>query len=132
MGARSMHTGSYRSRRRTGCICPCCGGHSLKAVGRGQEAVESYRAAAARRPDFGDAYWSLANLKTYRFDPQEIERMQAVEAAPGTQFVDRYHLCFALGKAFEDRVITRPLGAITSAATLLNQVTTNTYIGYVK
>ncbi|MBV8865000.1 MAG: tetratricopeptide repeat protein, partial [Acidobacteriaceae bacterium] len=42
-------------------------GHSLKAVGRQKEATESYQAAAAARPSFGDAYWSLANLKTYRF-----------------------------------------------------------------
>ena len=78
-------------------------GNSLKAVGRGQEAIDSYRAAAAVRPDFGDAYWSLANLKTYRFETQEIEHMQATEAAAATHLIDRYHLCFALGKALEDR-----------------------------
>ena len=42
-------------------------GHALKTVGRTPEAIDAYRAAAAARPDFGDAYWSLANLKTYRF-----------------------------------------------------------------
>jgi tetratricopeptide (TPR) repeat protein len=78
-------------------------GNSLKAVGRQREAIESYRAAAAARPSFGDAYWSLANLKTYRFTAQEIERMCAEEAAPATQLADRYHLCFSLGKALEDR-----------------------------
>jgi len=78
-------------------------GHCLKTLGRQQEAIEAYRAAAAARADFGDAYWSLANLKTYRFTEEEIERMQGVEAAPGTQLADRYHLCFALGKAYEDR-----------------------------
>ena len=76
--------------------------HSFKALGRRQEAIESYRAAAAVRPSFGDAYWSLANLKTYRFEPDEISRMRAEEAAESTALVDRYHLCFALGKAFED------------------------------
>jgi tetratricopeptide (TPR) repeat protein len=76
--------------------------HSLKALGRQQEAIESYRAAAAARPAYGDAYWSLANLKTYRFEAQEIARMRADEAAPATAPVDRYHLCFALGKAMED------------------------------
>jgi tetratricopeptide (TPR) repeat protein len=76
--------------------------HSLKALGRQQGAIESYRAAAAARPAYGDAYWSLANLKTYRFDSQEISRMRADEAAPATAPVDRYHLCFALGKAMED------------------------------
>jgi len=78
-------------------------GHSLKGVGRQMEAIESYHSAAAIRPSFGDAYWSLANLKTYRFSEDEIARMRAAEAAPGTQNVDRYHLCFALGKAYEDR-----------------------------
>jgi tetratricopeptide (TPR) repeat protein len=77
--------------------------HSFKALGRQQESIEAYRAAAAVRPNFGDAYWSLANLKTYRFTDDEIARMRAGEAAPGTPLVDRFHLCFALGKAFEDR-----------------------------
>ncbi len=77
--------------------------HSLKTLGRQQEAVEAYRASAAARPNYGDAYWSLANLKTYRFTDSEIERMRAEESHRGTQPVDRYHLCFALGKAFEDR-----------------------------
>jgi predicted Zn-dependent protease len=77
--------------------------HALKTVGRVSEAIDSYRAAAAKRPDFGDAYWSLANLKMYRFTDQEIERMQAEEASPTVAPVDRYHLCFALGKALEDR-----------------------------
>jgi tetratricopeptide (TPR) repeat protein len=78
-------------------------GHSLKTVGRQKEATESYQAAAAARPSFGDAYWSLANLKTYRFSQDEIARMRAEEAAPAADPVDRYHLCFALGKALEDR-----------------------------
>jgi tetratricopeptide (TPR) repeat protein len=76
--------------------------HSHKALGRQMEAVEAYRAAAEARPGYGDAYWSLANLKTYRFGDEEIARMRADEAAPSTAPIDRYHLCFALGKAFED------------------------------
>src|SRR5712664_2266066 len=77
--------------------------HVLKTLGRQQQAIESYRAAAAARPSFGDAYWSLANLKTYRFSDDEIVRMRAEEAEAATALVDRYHLCFALGKALEDR-----------------------------
>ncbi len=77
-------------------------GHALKTVGLVPEAIQSYRAAAQARPNFGDAYWSLANLKLYRFTDDEIARMRAEEAAPTTGLVDRYHLCFALGKAFED------------------------------
>src|SRR5262249_46922352 len=55
------------------------------------------------RPSFGDAWWSLANLKTYRFSQNEIVTMRAEEAAPAADAIDRYHLCFALGKALEDR-----------------------------
>jgi tetratricopeptide (TPR) repeat protein len=77
--------------------------HAQKTIGRTEEAVTSYRQAFASRPDFGDAYWSLANLKTYRFEEGEIAQMRAAESAPATGSVDRYHLCFALGKASEDR-----------------------------
>jgi tetratricopeptide (TPR) repeat protein len=77
-------------------------GHGLKTLGRQQEAIEAYRAAATVNPRFGDAYWSLANLKTYRFEPAELDRMRAAEADPVTTLVDRFHLCFALGKALED------------------------------
>ena len=77
--------------------------HALKTLGRTQEAIESYRAAADARPYFGEAYWSLANLKTYRFTDDELLRMRRDEAAADVKLVDRYHLCFALGKALEDR-----------------------------
>ena len=56
-------------------------GHALKTIDQVPDAIESYRAAASARPDFGDAYWSLANLKTYRFDDAEIARMQGAEQA---------------------------------------------------
>lgn len=78
-------------------------GHALKTIGRYDEAIESYHGALDARPAFGDAWWSLANLKTYRFPQPEIEAMKALVQSPDTGLVDRYHLCFALGKAFEDR-----------------------------
>ncbi len=78
-------------------------GHALKTIGQQSEAIEAYSQAYKIRPDFGDAYWSLANLKTYKFDEAQIAAMRAQEAAPSTQLADRYHLCFALGKALEDR-----------------------------
>ncbi len=77
-------------------------GHALKTISQVPGAIASYRAAAAARPGFGDAYWSLANLKTYRFTDAEIAAMQAAEATSRTLEDDRIHLCFALGKAFED------------------------------
>jgi len=78
-------------------------GHALRSTGRTAEAIEAYRRAAALRPDFGDAYWSLANLKTYRFDDAELTRLREALARADLGAVDRYHLCFALGKALEDR-----------------------------
>ena len=77
--------------------------HAQKTLGLQREAIESYRTAAACRPGYGDAYWSLANLKTYRFPDTEFAQMHAAEDAAATLLEDRYHLCFALGKAHEDR-----------------------------
>jgi tetratricopeptide (TPR) repeat protein len=77
--------------------------HAQKTLGRSPEAIASYRKAAALRPEFGDAYWSLANLKTYRFPDSELGQIRTALAAPATGAVDRYHLCFALAKALEDR-----------------------------
>jgi tetratricopeptide (TPR) repeat protein len=77
-------------------------GHAHKTLGQQPQAIAEYRAAAAVRAEFGEAWWSLANLKTYRFSAAEIEAMRAAERAPGTAAVDRQHLCFALGKAYED------------------------------
>jgi tetratricopeptide (TPR) repeat protein len=77
--------------------------HALKTLGKQQPAIDSYRAAIGVRPSYGDAYWSLANLKTYRFLDEEIAQMRAQEATPDTAPEDRFHLCFALGKALEDR-----------------------------
>jgi tetratricopeptide (TPR) repeat protein len=77
-------------------------GHSLKAVGRQSEAIAAYRAAASARPAFGDAWWSLANLKTWHFAPEDVACMRAEEESLATANVDRLHLCFALGKALGD------------------------------
>ena len=78
-------------------------GHALKTQGRRDEAERAYREAARQRVNFGDAYWSLANLKTYRFADEQLATMREQVDARRTPFVDRYHLCFALGKALEDR-----------------------------
>jgi tetratricopeptide (TPR) repeat protein len=78
-------------------------GHSLKALGRTDEAVRAYRDATRGQTDVGDAFWSLANLKTYHFSDHEVARMRGLEALPSPGLPDRAHLCFALGKALEDR-----------------------------
>lgn len=78
-------------------------GHALKTIGEQDDAIDSYRRVVHIKPDFGDAFWSLANLKTYRFNDDEIEHMKHYESRNNTALYDRFHLCFALGKAFEDR-----------------------------
>jgi tetratricopeptide (TPR) repeat protein len=78
-------------------------GHALKTKGDSAGAIAAYHRAIEARADFGEAYWSLANMKTYRFTDFELQRMRQYEAQPYLQQADRYHLCFALGKALEDR-----------------------------
>ena len=78
-------------------------GHAYKAQGEFDAAVDAYHAACADKPDYGDAYWSLANTKTYSFDDDELARMHSRESSPKVSSDDRVHLCFAIGKALEDR-----------------------------
>jgi len=78
-------------------------GHALKTEGRTEEAIDAYMGATAERPDFGDAWWSLANLKTYRFSDASIEVMRARLDDGSTVEFDRIHIAFALGKALEDK-----------------------------
>ena len=78
-------------------------GHMLKTVGRTDDGIAAYRQALRIAPGLGEVWWSLANLKTVRFDDDDLAAMQiALERADLTD-EDRFHLDFALGKAFEDR-----------------------------
>jgi len=77
-------------------------GHALKTTGQQVEAVESYRAAFAAKLEHGDAWYGLANLKTYRFTDDEIARMRELDERSDLAFTDRVYLSFALGKALED------------------------------
>lgn len=78
-------------------------GHALKTAGRADEAIQIYRHATTAQPEHGESYYSLANLKVYRFDDAQVDAMRAVEANPNLGFMDRVYLNFALAKAFEDR-----------------------------
>ncbi|TCP66994.1 tetratricopeptide repeat protein [Sphingomonas sp. PP-CE-1G-424] len=78
-------------------------GHMLKTVGRRDDGITAYRRALSLQPTLGDAWWSLANLKTVRFDDHDIAAMEAALARDDLGDEDRFHLDFALGKAFEDR-----------------------------
>ena len=78
-------------------------GHVLKAVGRYHEAVASYDACIRQLPDFGETYWSLANLKTYRFDDATVAEMERRVSGAGLTVQSEVNFLFALGKAYEDR-----------------------------
>lgn len=78
-------------------------GHALKTKGRADEAIQVYRQAIASQAEHGESYYSLANLKVYRFDDAEVAKMQALETNGNLGFMDRVYLNFALAKAYEDR-----------------------------
>jgi tetratricopeptide (TPR) repeat protein len=77
-------------------------GHALKTAGRQDESIAAYRRCIALEPSLGEAWWSLANLKTLRFTAQDIEVMRAQLARPRLSDENCLHLDFALGKALED------------------------------
>jgi tetratricopeptide (TPR) repeat protein len=77
-------------------------GHALKTAGRQTDCVDTYRKSIQLAPNLGEAYWSLANLKTFRFSDAEIEGMRAQLERTDLDHEDRFHFHFALGKALED------------------------------
>jgi len=81
-----------------------CGmAHHQKTIGLGAEAIASYRRAIATRPDHAEAYWSLANLKTFRFDDAEIEAMEALLDRTDLPDEASAQIHNALGLEFESR-----------------------------
>jgi tetratricopeptide (TPR) repeat protein len=78
-------------------------GHMLKTVGDQEASIAAYRQALTVEPTLGEVYWSLANLKTVRFDDADLTAMEAALLSEGISDEDRYHLHFALGKANEER-----------------------------
>jgi len=78
-------------------------GHGLKTVGRTAEAITAYRRAVALRPETGEAWWSLANLKTFRFTDGDVAAMRSARESGRLSPEDRAQIDFALGKAHEDR-----------------------------
>lgn len=76
-------------------------GHTLKTVGRLDESIAAYRKCIQLSPEVGEAYWSLANLKTFRFSDEDIENMRKQVTAEGGDANDQAHLAFALGTALE-------------------------------
>src|SRR6185295_15263889 len=77
-------------------------GHMLKTVGRQADGIAAYRKSIALKPALGEAWWSLANLKTVRFDEADVAAMQAGLVRDDLDDDDRLQLEFALGKAMHD------------------------------
>jgi tetratricopeptide (TPR) repeat protein len=77
-------------------------GHVLKTVGRQADAIAAYRRALDEQPGLGEVWWSLANLKTVKLGDADIAAMQRALDKGRIEPEDRFHLDFALGKAFED------------------------------
>lgn len=77
-------------------------GHAQKTRGDFEGSVSSYHAAIAANPGHGEAYYSLANLKTYGFSADEVSSMTALAGDSNLSFMDRVYINFALGKAHED------------------------------
>jgi tetratricopeptide (TPR) repeat protein len=77
-------------------------GHALKTAGRNAESIEAYERSIEKSASLGEAYWSLANLKTFRFRPEQTEAMRAQLASGNLTPDDRFHFEFSLGKALED------------------------------
>jgi predicted Zn-dependent protease len=78
-------------------------GHALKTSGRENDSIAAYNKSIELLPSLGEAYWSLANLKTAHFTNDKVEAMQAQLRRPELSVDDRLHLHFAMGKALEDR-----------------------------
>jgi tetratricopeptide (TPR) repeat protein len=77
-------------------------GHMLKTIGRQADGIAAYRRAIELQPTLGEAWWSLANLKTVRFSESDLAAMRQALNSSGLTDEDRFHLDFALGKALHD------------------------------
>ncbi len=77
-------------------------GHVLKTEGRLDDCIDAYRKCIDRDPGFGEAYWSLANLKTFRSTQTDLSVMHEKVSDPALDALNRTHFQFALGKAAED------------------------------
>ena len=77
-------------------------GHALKTAGRQDDSVAAYRKSIELLPGLGEAWWSLANLKTFRFTPGELTTMRSQVERKDLPREDRFHFHFTIGKALED------------------------------
>ncbi len=77
-------------------------GHLYKDVGEIKNSIISYKKSYEINNFCGDAYWSLANLKTYNFDDSEIKKLEEMVLDEYINDEEKIYMHFALGKAYED------------------------------
>ena len=75
----------------------------VENIGAEDEAVQAYRKAIKAKQDHADGFYSLANLKTYKFLPDEIALMDRLAADEGLLPNDAVHISRFLAKAYEDQ-----------------------------
>ena len=78
-------------------------GHAYKTIGDIDNAIVNYQAGYQKQKNYGDAYWSLANIKTYQFTSEELDNLLSAVDSEQTAIEDKIHMSFALGKAYEDK-----------------------------
>ncbi len=109
VGMTGDHEEAIRAYQRALAIAPdsagtfCGMAHHQKTIGQQDEAIASYRRAIAIKPDYAEAYWSLANLKTFRFEDGEVEAMRALLKRDDLPDESRAQIHNALGLEFEGR-----------------------------
>ena len=76
-------------------------GHAQKTLGKTDKAIKSYQSAYQIKPDHGEAYFSLANLKTYSFNTDELNSMRNQVERVDLSLRDKSYFHFALAQACE-------------------------------
>ncbi|MFH1991714.1 MAG: sulfotransferase [Pseudomonadota bacterium] len=77
-------------------------GSALSEQGKPDEAFAAYRRALEINPLYTEAYRHLTMLKRYVDYDDELQAMEELLERPDLNDVQRMHLYFGLGKAFED------------------------------
>ena len=76
-------------------------GHAQKTLGVTDEAIKSYQTAYQIKPDHGEAFFSLANLKTYSFSKNELDSMREQVQRVDLSLRDKAYFHFALAQGCE-------------------------------
>ena len=76
-------------------------GHAQKTLGSTDQAIKSYQSAYKVKPDHGEAFFSLSNLKTYTFSSHELDSMRKQIERVDLSLRDKAYFHFALAQGCE-------------------------------